>query len=100
MLELPIREGAVINETIVPKLLFGQKDMTDAVRKWQWERTSAYTDLDGNWATAARAKQRIIVLTNADFPTGWWAAPLSFKCTAWFGQGEDETEIVNVINVF
>lgn len=100
LLELPIREGAVINETIAPKLLFGQKDMTEAVKKWQWERTSAYTDLDGNWATAARAKQRVITLTDEDFPTGWWTAPLSFKCTAWFGEGEDETEIVNVINVF
>lgn len=100
LLSLGIREGAVINETIAPKLLFGQYDMTSTVTRWQWERTSAYTELDEAWAVAVRAKQRVITLVNADFPTGWQNAPLSFKCTAWFGQGEDETEIVNVINVF
>ena len=97
---LPIRDGAVINETIVPKLIFGQFDASSAVRRWQWERESAFTQLDAQWGNTVRAKLQTIVLTNEDFPSGWENAPLSFKCTAWFGYDGEESEITNVIQVF
>lgn len=97
---LYIRNEAGINETIKPMVMFGQYDMSSAIRRWQWERESAFEDLDAAWANELRAKQQIITLTGADFPTGWENDKLSFKCTAWFGDGEDESEITNVINLF
>lgn len=97
---LYIRNEAGINETVKPMVMFGQYDMSSTVRRWQWERESAFEDLDAAWANEPRAKQQIITLTGSDFPTGWENDKLSFKCTAWFGVGEDESEISNVINLF
>ncbi len=97
---LPVRSEAALNETIIPKLVIGQQDASATAVRWKWERESAFQALDEAWNATARAARRILVLTGSEFPSGWENSRLSFKCTAWFGEGEDEAEITNVIQAF
>jgi len=100
LMQLPVRDEALLNVTVVPKLIIGQDDISTIVTRWQWERESAFHDLDVAWAADVRAKVQQLTLTGSDFPPGWDSTPLSFKCTAWFGSGSEESEITNIITVF
>lgn len=100
LMVLPVHSEGVIEETVVPKLMFGQYDFSEAVTAWQWERESDFPDLDAIWNAQARARQQSLTLVNADFPSGWWLGTLSWKCTATFdGIGSEATELTNVITV-
>lgn len=100
LMVLPVHSEGVIEETIVPKLMFGQYDFSEAVTAWQWERESDFPDLDAIWNAQARARQQSLTLVNADFPSAWWTGTLSWKCTAWFeGVGQEAVELTNVITV-
>lgn len=111
LLGLTVRPTS-IDETVVPFLLFGQEDFSDRVLSWKWERETGHADLDDAWANSARvdaadatsplkSMTRVLHITSADLPGGWYAdgGKVSFKCTATFGYGADEAEIINRISI-
>lgn len=103
---------AHIDETIVPFLLFSQKDATSMVTQWHWERESNKPALDEAWANTMRtapddptsplkSESRMLHLTIDDLPVGWDAdgGRVGFKCTATFLMDSEETEIINSVTI-
>lgn len=108
---LSVRPG-MIDETVVPYLLFGQEDISTSATSWSWERESNNAALDEAWKNSARvdpddptsplkSQTRTLHITDDDMPDGWFAegGRVGFKCTAVFGSGDDATEIINKITI-
>lgn len=88
-----------INETISPRLLSDNDDLTNIVTEWKWTRTSFKPILDNYWNSSEKASQRILHLTNDDFPDGWEDSEekISFSCSAIIENGDEKYNIVNKI---
>lgn len=110
LLGLSVRPSYV-NETVVPKLLFGQEDMSAAVTSWKWTRESNFPALDEAWANSTRvsdeenaplkSETQTLHITTADLPSGWYlnGGHVGFMCTAIIPYGGEDYEIVNKITV-
>lgn len=101
-----------VDEVVVPYMLFSQEDVTDKVTSWLWERESNYPDLDEAWKNSAwvdpadhskgkKSETRRLHITTDDLPTGWDAnyGKVGFKCTAFFGYGDEGAQIINKITI-
>ena len=93
-----IRPGH-IDETISPRLLSDNTDLTNTVDRWKWTRKSHKPGLDEYWNSQSKASQRELHLTEDDFPQGWelQTQKISFTCTATIVDGNEEYEIINKI---
>ena len=101
-----------VDEVVVPYMLFSQEDVTSKVTSWLWERESNYPDLDEAWKNSAwvdpadhskgkKSETRRLHITTDDLPTGWDAnyGKVGFKCTAFFGYGDEGAQIINKITI-
>lgn len=103
---------AHVDETVVPYLLIDQEDISSNVTRWIWERESNYPDLDEAWKNSAhvdptdptsplKSATRTIHITTDDLPSGWDAGDghVAFKCSAIFGSGSNQSQIINRISI-
>lgn len=77
---IPATPGYV-NLTIVPKVTWGQEDMTNRVTGWEWHKYFADGTEDLGWGYSHTQQQ--VTLTDADMPPAWGRAnPVIFECVA------------------
>lgn len=77
---IPATPGYV-NLTVVPKVTWGQEDMTSRVTSWEWHKYFADGSEDLGWGHNHTQQQ--VTLTDADMPPAWGRNnPVVFECVA------------------